>query len=48
MIPLMMAAILGGGLSIVLFGFGLGLCLAPLIGSLAALLMSVLLSLRGM
>ena len=32
-----LAAILGGGLSIVLFGFGVGLCLAPLFGSLFAL-----------
>ena len=45
-IPILLAGILGGGLSVLLFGFGLGLCLAPLFGSLAGFSMGALLSLR--
>ena len=43
MIPITLAAILGGGLSIIFLGWTTGLCLAPLFGSLAGLGMGALL-----
>ena len=46
MIPITFAAILGGGLSILVLGWTWGLCLAPLFGSLAGLAMGALLAMR--
>ena len=43
-----MAAIFGGGISVLLLGFTVGLCLAPLFGTLMALALATLVSLRGM